>query len=256
MSADTAFRDVRMESGTLKNLAKTIGFKIGFAGQNLEILSQALTHSSWVNENPDAGDKENENLEFLGDAVLDLVVSTYLYREFPDLSPGTYTRLRANVVNGAVLARKAREIAIAKCMRLGKGEERTSGRDKDSVLADALEAVIGAQFLAAGYSAAEKMVLNMFKNEIDIECRGDGDKDYKSLLQNYTQEFLKEVPKYRVANATGPDHDRRFEVEVFVQGNVMGAGTGKSKKSAEQAAAKAAFGRVQWQAAKKRPAGE
>ncbi|MCD6288040.1 MAG: ribonuclease III [Candidatus Hydrogenedentes bacterium] len=213
-------------------------------GQNLELLDQALTHSSWVNENPEAGLSDNENLEFLGDAVLDLVVSDYLYRHSPDRSPGLYTRLRANVVNRTILARKARELGIGAAMRLGKGEELTHGRDKDSVLADALEAIIGAQFIAAGYHNSEKMILDMLKSEIDDECQSGGDDDHKSKLQNFAQETYKEVPRYRIAKTTGPDHDRRFDIEVIVRGRVMGKGSGKSKKIAEQAAARMAMERI------------
>jgi ribonuclease-3 len=244
MSHRSTLRNVSMKSRNLKDFAKSLGFKGRFTAGKLSLFVQALTHSSWVNENPDESEADNENLEFLGDAVLDLIVSNYIYRSSPDLSPGLYTRLRANVVNRNVLARKAREIGIGPSIRLGKGEELTSGRDKDSVLANALEAVIGAQFLAAGYQAADKMVLRMFKSEIDAECRRGGGDDHKSLLQNLTQDKFKEVPRYRVAKSSGPDHDRLFEIEALIQGQVMGHGSGKSKKIAEQDAARAAIERL------------
>jgi len=229
-----------MSSRELIKLARHLGFRWG----SRHLLGVALTHSSWVNEHPDLHESDNENLEFLGDAVLDLVVSHYLYTRNPDLSPGVYTQLRADIVNRKVLARKAREIELGTYIRLGRGEEYTSGRDKDSVLADALEAVIGARFIAAGYRAAEKLVLRLFECEIDERCRNGGDSDYKSSLQNYTQEMFREIPQYRVVRSSGPDHDRSFEVEVRVHGKVLGRGIGKSKKAGEQAAAQVAYARI------------
>jgi len=233
-----------MNSFQLDKLAKRLGFR----GRNRSLLDVARTHSSWVNENPDESYSDNENMEFLGDAVLDLVVSHYLYSRLPDLSPGEYTRLRASVVNRAVLAHKAREIELGAYIRLGRGEERSSGRDKDSVLADTLEAVIGARFLAAGYHAAEKLVLGLFDSELEQVCRNGSEADYKSMLQNYTQDKFKEIPRYQVVTSSGPDHDPRFEVEVLVHSEVFGRGTGKSKKVAEQEAARVACMRVAEQA--------
>jgi len=224
----------------LNRLAKRLGFRWG-SRSHLEV---ALTHSSWVNEHPELDENDNENLEFLGDAVLDLVVSHYLYSRNPDLSPGEYTRLRASIVNRSVLAQKAREIELGSYLRLGRGEEHTSGRDKDSVLADALEAVIGARFIATGYRAAEKLVLRLFGREIDESCRNGNDSDYKSFLQNYAQEMFHEIPQYRIVSSSGPDHDRSFEVEVWVHGEVVGRGVGKSKKAGEQAAAQVACARI------------
>ena len=224
----------------LNRLAKRLGFRWG-SRSHLEV---ALTHSSWVNEHPELDENDNENLEFLGDAVLDLVVSHYLYSRNPDLSPGEYTRLRASIVNRTVLAQKAREIELGSYLRLGRGEEHTSGRDKDSVLADALEAVIGARFIATGYRAAEKLVLKLFGREIDESCRNGNDSDYKSFLQNYAQEMFREIPQYRIVRSSGPDHDRSFEVEVWVHGEVVGRGVGKSKKAGEQAAAQVACARI------------
>ncbi len=229
-----------MRSVGFDKLANDLGFK----RRHRAFLETALTHSSWVNEQPDPSGSDNENLEFLGDAVLDLVISHCLYTQNPDLSPGEYTRLRAAIVNRKVLARKAREIELGAYIRLGRGEEHTSGRDKDSVLADALEAVIGARFLAAGYRAAERLVLELFGREVEQVARDGGPSDHKSILQNLTQEMFKEVPRYRVVRASGPDHDRRFEVEVLVRGEVVGRGIGKSKKAGEQAAARRACARV------------
>ena len=220
--------------------------RLGSRRSGRSLLRTALTHSSWINENPDESDSDNENLEFLGDAVLDLVVSHQLYCRFPDLSPGAYTKLRANVVNGKVLAGKAREIGIGDHIRLGRGEEQTNGRDKDSVLANALEAVIGARFLASGYRAAERLVLHLFDSEIEtVGQSGSSPTDHKSMLQHHTQELYGEIPRYKVVRATGPDHDRCFEIEVRIQGEVLGYGTGKSKKEAEQAAAAMAFASIE-----------
>ena len=217
-------------------LAKNLGFRWG-SRHHLEV---ALTHSSWVNEHPELGESDNENLEFLGDAVLDLVVSHYMFSRDPNLSPGEYTRLRSAMVNRKVLAEKAREIELGEYMRLGRGEEHTSGRDKDSVLADALEAVIGARFIASGYRAAEKLVLKLFGREIDENCRNCNDSDYKSFLQNFAQETFHEIPQYRIVSSSGPDHDRSVEVVVRIHGKVVGRGVGKSKKAGEQAAAQIA----------------
>jgi len=229
-----------MSSPELNKLAKHLGFRWG----SRHLLEVALTHSSWVNEHPELHESDNENLEFLGDAVLGLVVSHYLYSRKPDLSPGEYTRLRAATVNRTVLAQKAREIQLGAYIRLGRGEEHTSGHDKDSVLADALEAVIGARFIASGYRAAEKLVLRLFEREIDESCRTGNDSDYKSSLQNYAQELFREIPQYRVVRSSGPDHDRSFDVEVRVHGEVLGRGVGKSKKAGEQAAAQIACARI------------
>jgi len=230
-----------MSPPKLNILAKQLGFRWG----HKHLLEVALTHSSWVNEQIDGSACDNENMEFLGDAVLDLVISNYLYNRRPDLSPGVYTRLRANIVNRSVLAGKAREIGLGEYIRLGRGEERTSGRDKDSVLANALEAVIGARFLASGYRAAEKLVLHLFEREVKERWHEGGSADHKSILQNYTQDIFKEIPQYRVVRSSGPDHDRRFEVEVLIRGEVFGRGSGKSKKAGEQAAARVACERVE-----------
>jgi ribonuclease-3 len=224
----------------LKKL-RTLIKKLGAKFNRVESLDRALTHSSSVHEDTEGLDHDNESLEFLGDAVLGLVISDHLFNTFPDYSPGDYSKLKASLVSKSVLAKKARELQLGDYLHLGRGEEMTGGRTKDSVLADALEAVIGAVFSDQGYEAAEKFVVNLLQDRIAESVDGPLMTDYKSRLQNYFQEQFKELPEYKVVRESGPDHKRTFEVEITAQGKVVGQGRGRSKKSAEQAAAKEAL---------------
>jgi ribonuclease-3 len=204
-----------------------------------QLLERALTHKSFANENKVP--YHNERMEFLGDAVLTLVVSEHLMKTCPDSTEGDLSRLRAAVVSEPALAVIGRAIALGSYLLLGKGEEQTGGRDKDSLLADALEALIAALYLDAGKDAAETFILRFFENVIKRTCASRTTLDYKTALQERCQERLKQLPEYRIASETGPDHQKQFEVELLVRGQVYGHGTGKSKKEAEQKAAKEAL---------------
>jgi len=213
--------------------------------ENLALLDESLTHSSFVNERENKTGRDNEGLEFLGDAVLGMVVSHHLYTLFPSYPPGEYSTLKAALVNKSTLARYAREISLGKYLKLGRGEEKSDGRERDSLLADALEAIIGAVFLDQGLDAARKFILDFVTPSVEELGQQKERRDPKSLLQNITQERFKILPKYRVVSETGPDHRRKFEVELLIKGDVYGKGRGGSKKTAEQTAAKEALRKLE-----------
>jgi len=204
-----------------------------------ELLERALTHKSFANENRVPA--HNERLEFLGDAVLGLVISEHLIKNCPDSSEGDLSRLRASIVSEPALAAVARRIGLGSFLLLGKGEELTGGRDKDSLLANCLEALIASIYLDAGNTAVEKFVIRFFEEIIKKTCTAGSTLDYKTELQELCQERLKQLPEYRIVSETGPDHQKQFEVELSVKGEVCGHGIGKSKKEAEQRAAKEAL---------------
>jgi len=224
-----------------ETVLKSLAEKMGLEFQNLELFDESLTHSSYVNEREKGACRDNEALEFLGDAVLGLVVSHHLYSLFPSRPPGHYSALKADLVNQSALARCARELSLGECIRLGRGEELSNGRERDSVLANALEAVIGAVFLDGGLVPAREFVLGFITPDLEERGRQKVRRDSKSSLQNITQERFKKLPQYRVASETGPDHNRRFEVELTINGKVYGTGAGHSKKTAEQNAAREAL---------------
>ncbi len=203
------------------------------------LLKQALVHSSYANENPSLAPASNERLEFLGDAVLGQVVAAKLYRDFPHLSEGEMTKLRAVLVRRDTLARIAKIIDLGNHLLMGKGEETSGGRDKPANLASALEAVIAAVFLDQGLAIAEECTLGLFTTELPKAASQRKGTDYKSELQELIQARKQEAPTYHVIEATGPDHDKKFTVEVKLGGTVLGRGSGKSKKAAETAAARA-----------------
>ena len=215
---------------------------IGHRFANVRLLLTALTHRSWANENRTDDAKQpqdNERLEFLGDAVLDLVIGHRLMDRYPDQREGELSVTRAHVVSEAGLSDVARSIRLGKWLLLGKGEERSGGRDKPSILADALEAVIAAVYLDAGFDAARDLVERLMAEVID-QVRETGTSDYKTAFQEAAQARLKVTPEYRVLGSSGPDHDKTFEVGVAIDGKVWATGAGKSKKEAEQRAARAA----------------
>lgn len=197
-----------------------------------DLLRMALAHSSYANE---TGEESNERLEFLGDAVLNLAVTEILFRRFPEREEGELTKIRAVVVSRPVLAEVARRIELGKHLLLGKGAEEAGARERPSVLASALEALLGAAFLAHGYSAVRDLVEKLFASE--IERYAQESPDYKSLLQELVQARFGELPEYRVVAEEGPEHKKVFTVEVFAGGH-SALGRGRSKKEAEQAAAK------------------
>jgi ribonuclease III len=203
------------------------------------VLSSALVHRSWCAENP--GHDSNERLEFLGDAVLGLIITDHAYRAYPTLSEGELTDVRKAVVNAVTLAEVADELDLGDHLLLGKGEEQSGGREKPSILADALEAVLGAVYVAAGMPEAHDLVLRLLGARVaEAHAGGPGGQDYKSRLQELSARHFDEAPKYETV-AEGPDHARRFHVTVAVGGIPRGTGEGRSKKQAEQVAARDAY---------------
>jgi ribonuclease-3 len=197
----------------------------------------ALTHKSYCNEHKYEPCSDNERLEFLGDAVIDLAIGDRLMLRFPTADEGELTKLRSLIVNEEGLARVSRALNLGELLLLGRGEELTGGRDKNSVLADALEAVIGAIYVGNGMPAVLSFVDRAFGDALDGVAQGRQGHDYKSLLQEDAQGRLKASPKYRVISETGPDHSKTFEVEVSIGADVFARSTGRSKKEAEQSAA-------------------
>jgi ribonuclease-3 len=231
----------RQRKVALRFFEKRLQVKFG----DLALLDKSLTHSSFVNEKGNDTGHDNEALEFLGDAVLGMVVSHHLYTVFPSYPPGEYSTLKAALVNKSTLAQCARVISLGKYLKIGRGEELSHGRERDSLLADALEAVIGAIFVDRGLDDARNFILDLVRPSIEELGRRKERRDPKSLLQNITQERFKILPKYRVVSETGPDHRRKFEVELAIKGEVYGIGKGGSKKAAEQIAAKEALRKLQ-----------
>ncbi len=213
--------------------------RIAYTFQDVELLERALTHKSYANEN--RVPYHNERMEFLGDAVLSLVVSEYLMKACPDSTEGDLSRFRAAVVSEPALAAVSREIGLGDYLLLGKGEDQTGGRNKDSLLADCLEALIASVYLDAGIDSAEAFVIRVFEAMIRKTCSSGGSLDYKTELQELCQERLKQLPEYRVVSETGPDHQKQFNMEVWIKGQLSGRGIGKSKKEAEQRAAREAL---------------
>lgn len=199
------------------------------------LLTTALTHPSYLFENPQSGLENNQRLEFLGDAILDFVVAEYLYLNYPDRPEGELTKMRAAVVNETTLARTAKQIHLGAELLLGKGEQVSGGRERPSILADAWEAVVGAIYLQFGLQEARRVILNMLKPEIAEVAQGNYG-DYKTMLQEKAQREETEV-SYRILAEEGPDHNKRFTAGVFLQGNLRGKGIGRTKKEAEQRAA-------------------
>jgi ribonuclease-3 len=203
------------------------------------LLERALTHSSLGAE---SGTVDNETLEFLGDAVLDLAISELLMRGHPGKREGDLSRMRASLVNTSVLAERARTIELPSWLRLGKGEEKSGGRSKERILASAYEALLGAAFLDAGYETARECVARHF--QAALANAPAAAVDYKTELQELTQLRFRSAPAYRVLAVSGPDHARRYEVEVLVDDKVRAAGNGTSRKSAEQMAARLALAQL------------
>ena len=209
---------------------------LGYVFSDLKLLNKALTHKSYVNERNETL-KHNERFEFLGDSVLDIVVSDYLVHQFSDYAEGTLSKIRAAVVNESCLADLARKIELGKYLLLGKGENLSGGRDKPSILANAFEAVAGALFRDGGLESASRVFLPLLKVEISKFADSWSFRDFKSDLQEYTQNQFVCTPSYKVTNELGPDHAKEFEIVVMIKNK----GFGKSKKEAEQAAAKMAM---------------
>ena len=221
--------------------------KLGVRFKNRALLERALTHSSAVpdlrtgkDDSPQLGD--NERLEFLGDAVLDLLASEYLLENFPDWSEGQLSKSRARLVNARALERAARRLGLGEHLRLGRGEEKTGGRDKPALLADGFEAVVAAVYLDAGFEAAAQLLRRVVFDQT-VEERGESiaDSDRKSALQELLQRSARPPAEYRLVEERGPDHRKTFQVEVWADGNCLGRGEGSTKKEAEQQAARTAL---------------
>jgi ribonuclease III len=210
--------------------------KLTFSDRSLAL--SALTHKSYINEHREDGTTHNERLEFLGDAVVDLAISHRLMERFPQAAEGELSRLRALIVNEEGLARVARTIRLGELLLLGKGEERTGGREKSSVLADALEAVIGAVYLGSGLTRVMELVDHHFGEALEGVAEGRSGFDYKTRLQEEVQTRLRTSPRYRVVGESGPDHEKLFEIEVAIGESLYARATGRSKKEAEQSAAR------------------
>jgi ribonuclease III len=216
--------------------------RLGLALADRAVALAALTHKSYVNEHRDeAGLADNERLEFLGDAVIDLAVSHRLMERFPDAREGELSKMRAAVVDEQGLSEMARALDLGALLRLGRGEELTGGRGKASLLADAMEAVIAAVYLVAGLPGVLGIIDRFLGEAFARAAAGTLDRDYKTQLQEVAQSRLRATPRYRVVAEHGPDHSKTFEVETDVRGEIVGRGAGRSKKDAEQAAAKLAL---------------
>jgi ribonuclease III len=205
----------------------------------------ALTHRSYAFEQGLEGN--NERLEFLGDAVLGIVVTDLAFREFPEMPEGELAKLRAAIVNMSALADVARDLRLGEDVFLGKGEEMSGGRDKASILADALEAILGAVYLDVGLEGAQKLIQRLFRPRMIAYVRGEGERDYKTILQELASQDLRALPDYRISEE-GPDHQKEFTATVYLAGKAWGRGRGRSKKEAEQQAAQEAFVKLSEQA--------
>ena len=203
-----------------------------------DLRRMSLTHRSYAFEQ--GLTRTNERLEFLGDAVLGIVITDLAYRQYPDLSEGELAKLRAATVNMSSLAEVARELDLGHLVLLGKGEEMSGGRDKASILADAMEAVLGAVYLDRGLDVARKLIERLFGPRMEAYARGEGERDYKTGLQELASQDLRSLPEYRISER-GPDHQKEFTATVYLEGRRWGRGLGHSKKEAEQQAAREAY---------------
>ncbi len=220
-------------------MIKDLETAIGYRFSNLSLLQNALAHSSYANERWHDSLKSNERLEFLGDSVLGMLVAEHLYRSFPGRPEGELTRMRADMVCEKSLARIAGRIGLGAHMLLGRGEEQGGGRSRESILADAVESVIAACYLDGGMEAARQFVDRFVLDH--VPAAGLANVDYKTTLQERVQQKRDQVLSYALTGESGPDHDKKFAVEVSLNGQVIGAGVGSSKKRAEQDAARAAL---------------
>jgi ribonuclease-3 len=214
--------------------------RVGLPVANLLLLNRALTHRSYLNEHPEALE-DNERLEFLGDAVLDFLVAAWLYNHFPEMSEGQLTRLRSALVRTEQLAEFARRIDLGSAMRLGRGESYAGGREREALLCGTFEALIGAIYLDSGLEAVRDFMETRLDDASDRILTDHKDQDPKSLLQELAQANGYFAPQYRTVATSGPEHDKTFEVEVLVGGQVYGTGVGHSKRAAAKSAARVAL---------------
>ncbi len=214
---------------------------LDYSFEDKKLLSQAFRHPSYVYEKDEPRVSDNQRLEFLGDAVINLAISHLLMESFHEMKEGELSKYRASLVSESGLYPIACDLQIGDYLLLGKGEERTQGRKKPSILTDALEALIGAVYLDGGFSVALRVIAKLFSPVLDEISLGNSFIDYKTDLQEYSQEAVQSTPEYRLEKETGPDHNKTFYVAVYLRGKLMGKGKGKSKKEAEREAAKEAL---------------
>ena len=220
-------------------MIKDLESAIGYQFKNITLLQNALTHSSFANERWHNSLMSNERLEFLGDSILGMVVAEYLYNNFPDRPEGELTRMRADMVCETSLAAVAAKIGLGAHLQLGHGEERFGGRERPSILADAVESVIAASFLDGGMAAAEGFIRRFILSDVPVKRMHN--QDYKTALQELVQQKKDQILSYSLVGESGPDHDKKFMVQVALNGKTVGKGMGSSKKRAEQDAARDAI---------------
>jgi ribonuclease-3 len=218
--------------------------RLGLPVRDLDLLEQALVHSSWLHEHPDAAPGHNERLEYLGDAVVNLSISTALYDRHPDDDEGALSARRAAIVSTTGLARLAGRIDLGQALLLGEGESRRSGRRRPSLLASSFEALTGALYLDLGFDRVRDWLIALADPELALEAPVTSLKSPKSRLQEYTQRRTGNRPEYRLLEASGPDHEKSFRIEVWVDGEMLGVGEGPSRRTAETAAAAQAMERI------------
>ena len=214
---------------------------LGISFRQESLLEMAFVHPSYLNENPGFAGSSNERLEFLGDAILNFIVAEKLYEEFPELSEGNLTEIRASLVCRDTLAEIAFSLKLGDWLLLGQGEEANGGRTRPSNLANAMEALIGVLYLEQGLARARRFIFRQLKPRLDKIKAGKRTPNYKALVQELVQGQKRPTPVYRLVETAGPDHSKQFTVEILVEGEVVGNGTGKSKKAAENQAARAAW---------------
>jgi len=232
---------IKMSSASEKEDIDILIKKLGHRFNRPEFLEEAFRHSSYVNELGDSGLDDNERMEFLGDAVLDLAISHILMELFEDAKEGDLSKFRATVVNEKGLCQVAKDLELGDYVLLGRGEELTKGREKPSILANCMEALLGALYLDAGFIKTKEIIHRLFMpllQQIDSKNMAD---DFKSILQEYTQEIYKTRPDYLLVKESGPAHNKKFRMALSLDGKIIAEGEGKSKKEAEQKAAKEAF---------------
>ena len=220
---------------------------LGYSFKNRQILMNALTHRSFFHENPDKAQDYNERLEFLGDSVLGFVIVEYLYLSDSSLTESIMAKAKSYLVKESVLSEIAASLSLGKYLRLGKGEESTGGRTKRSLLADGVEAVLGAVYLDGGYEDARRLILGLFQNKIGSVLMSGEFYDFKTELQEKTQLLFNSIPEYRMIKQEGEEHNKIFTVDVHIAGTKFGTGFGKSKKEAETNAAQEALRELQTQ---------
>lgn len=224
---------------------KTLEEKLGYSFRNIQLLEAALYHSSYANEHRGTGIQSNERMEFLGDAVLGMVTAEYLFRKHPNLPEGDLTRIRAALVCEESLHEVAQSLGLGEYLKLGRGEESGGGRQRPSILADATESVFAAVYLDGGIEEARTIIHRVLLDREREEVVEERRRDFKTLLQELVQRRSDQVLRYEMTGESGPDHAKVFEASVSVNGTVVGVGTGRSKKEAEQAAARSALEKMQ-----------